>query len=110
MKNSKELRSIVCQAWMFIKMYGMSKSEAFKQAWKNWKLKVAMKHHIVKFVFEKVDGSTRTAWGTLIEKMLPPTSGQERKPNPTTQVYYDCEKQAYRCFKVANLISCSQKQ
>ena len=108
MKKDMNLSNIVKQAWMFIRMYGMSKSEAFKQAWKNWKLKKAMKNRVVKFIFQKVDGSYRTAWGTLIESMLPPTSGQERKPNPTTQVYYDCERQAYRCFKVANLISFAQ--
>lgn len=107
MKNSMELRNIVKQAWMFIRQYGMSKSEAFKLAWKNFKLKMAMKHRVVKFLFQKVDGTYRTAWGTLIENMLPPTSGKERKPNPTTQCYYDTEKHAYRCFKVANLISFS---
>ena len=107
MKKNQILSSIVRQAWMFIRMYGFSKSEAFKQAWKNFKLKKAMKERIVKFVFQKVDGSTRVAYGCLIEKMMAPIKGTGRSENPTTQTYWDTEKQAYRCFKVANLISFS---
>ena len=105
MKNSMELKNICQLAWQFIKKNGMSKSEAFRKAWANFKLKVAMKHRIVKFRFEKVDGSIRLAYGCLIEKMMAPIKGTERKENPTTQTYWDCEKNEYRCFRKANLLS-----
>lgn len=59
---------------------------------------------IVKFYFQKVDGSFREAYGTLAENLLPPTFGTGRKSSDTVQTYYDTEKQEYRCFKKANLI------
>ena len=59
---------------------------------------------IVKFYFQKVDGTIREAFGTLKTSTLPPTKDSKRTPNPTCQVYYDTEKEAYRCFKKANLI------
>jgi len=106
MKNSMELRSICQMAWQFIKINGMSKAEAFKQAWKNFKLKMAMKKRIVKFYFQKIDGSIREAYGHLIDSMLPPAKGTGTyKPNPTTQCYWDTERGGFRCFKIANLIS-----
>ena len=95
------LRQIMNLAWQFVKRNGFSMSEALKKAWANYKLKEAMKKGIVKFYFQKVDGSLREAYGTLIN--LPQTSGKQRKSNPTIQVYFDTEKQEYRCFKKANL-------
>lgn len=57
---------------------------------------------VVKFYFTKVDGSKREAYGTLSSEVIPPVGG-ERKNNDTCQVYFDTEKQAWRCFKKANL-------
>ena len=36
--------------------------------------------------------------------LIPETKGIERKRNESLITYYDNEKQAYRSFKVANLI------
>ena len=69
------------------------------------KLKVAMKQRIVKFYFKKVDGSVREAYGTLKENLIPATSGDSRKKNDTVQVYFDTERQEYRCYKKANLLN-----
>ena len=99
-----QMSELMKQAWMFVRKYGMTMSEAMKQAWKVLKLKSLMKKGIVRFYFRKIDGSVREAWGTLVESMLPPTKGTGNS-NPTTQCYYDTEKEAYRCFKVANLLS-----
>ena len=90
--------------WQFIRKNGYSRSEALKCAWANIKLRAAMKQRIVKFYFQKVDGSVREAFGTLKETLLPPTQGTGRKANDTLQTYFDTEKQEYRCFKKANLI------
>ena len=60
---------------------------------------------IVKFYFQKVDGSIREAYGTLNENIMPATSGNDnRRKNDTVQVYFDTEVQEYRCFKKANLL------
>lgn len=93
-------------AWQLVKRNGYSRSDAFKTAWLNYRLVKAMRTRIVKFHFQKVDGVTlREAYGTLQPSMLPPSKGGDRRPNDTLQVYYDTEKQDYRCFKKANLVS-----
>jgi hypothetical protein len=99
------LHDIMSLAWQFVKRNGFTMSEALKLAWANIKLKAAMKQRIVKFYFQKVDGSIREAYGTLKENLIPATSGDNRKRNDTVQVYFDTEKQEYRCYKKANLIS-----
>lgn len=88
-----------------VRKNGYTMSEALKCAWVNFKLRAAMKERIVKFYFQKVDGSVREAYGTLKESLLPPTNGTDsRKKSDTVQTYYDTEKEAWRCFKLANLI------
>lgn len=108
MKNS-DLRTIMTMAWQFVKRNGFTMSEALHAAWLNFKLKVAMAVRIVKFYFQKVDGSIREAYGTLRSDLIPEVKGDDkRKKNDTVQVYFDTEKQEYRCFKVANLVRIAQ--
>lgn len=104
-QKRNQLREIMNLAWQMVRKNGYSMSEALKTAWLNMKLKASMKERIVKFYFQKVDGSIREAFGTLKESLLPPTNGTEsHKRSETVQVYFDTEKSEYRCFKVANLI------
>ena len=105
MKRS-DLRTIMRTAWQFVKTTGRSLSECLKLAWANFKLVRSMKERIVKFYFQKVDGSTREAWGTLAEKYLPVMDGEkkERTKNDFTQIYFDTEKQEFRSYKKLNLI------
>ena len=103
-KIKNQLKEVMLMAWTFVKRNGFTMSEALKIAWANMKLKTAMKQRIVKFYFKKVDGSVREAYGTLKENLMPATSGNSRKKNDTVQVYFDTERQEYRCFKKANLI------
>lgn len=104
-KIKNQLKEVMLMAWTFVKRNGFSKSEALKVAWANMKLKAVMKQRIVKFYFKKVDGSVREAYGTLKENLIPATSGESRKKNDTVQVYFDTERQEYRCFKKANLLN-----
>ena len=104
-KIKNQLKEVMLMAWTFVKRNGFTMSEALKVAWANMKLKAAMKQKIVKFYFKKVDGSIREAYGTLKENLIPATSGDNRKKNDTVQVYFDTERQEYRCFKRANLIN-----
>lgn len=104
MKTTKSnLKEIMCLAWQMVKRNGFTMAEALKTAWRNFKLKTAMKSRIVKFYFTKVDGSLREAYGTLKENLLPTTQGTGRKANDTLQTYFDTEKGEWRCFKKANL-------
>lgn len=105
MKKS-DLQNIMNTALGFVRRNGFTLSEALKAAWANFKLKVRMHREIVRFYFRKVDGTIREAWGTLAQHIIPETKGTDtRKPNPTIQTYFDTEKQEWRCYKTANLIS-----
>lgn len=102
----EQLRDIMQLAWQMVKRNGFTLSDALKAAWRNIKLRIAMKQRIVKFYFQKVDGTIREAFGTLSERLIPATSGEDnRRKNDTVQIYFDTEKTEWRCFKKANLIS-----
>lgn len=101
------LKSIMQQAWQFVRRNGYTMSEALRVAWLNAKLKVKMQAGIVRFTYRKVSGEIREAFGTLKASLVPETAGNRRE-NPTVQTYFDTEKGEsgeWRCFKVANLLS-----
>ena len=105
MSTKNFLHEVMSLAWQFVRKNGFTMSEALKCAWVNMKLKLQMKSKIVKFYFQKVDGSVREAYGTLNEKLMPPISGTDnRKKNDTVQTYFDTERQEFRCYKKANLL------
>lgn len=99
------MHDIMTMAWGFVKKNGFTMSEALQMAWRNYKLRCALVQRIVRFTFQKVDGSIREAFGTLNDRIVPPTAGSDRRRNETVQVYFDTEKGEWRCFKKANLIS-----
>lgn len=102
--RKSELRAIMQMAWQFVKRNGFTMAEALREAWLNYKLRVAMAARIVKFYFQKVDGSIREAYGTLNPSVMPATNSSNRKANDTVQTYFDTECQEFRCFKRANLL------
>ena len=104
MRTREFLSDVMRLAWQFVKRNGFSLSEALKVAWRNAKLKIAMRLKIVKFYFQRVDGAIREAYGTLAENIIPTTGEANRKKNDTVQVFFDTEVQEWRCFKKANLI------
>ncbi len=104
-EKKSTLSEIMSLAWQFVKRNGFTMSEALKCAWANIKLKAAMKSRIVRFYFQKVDGSIREAYGTFAKNIIPIVAGDDRrKKNDTIQTYFDTEKGEWRCFKKANLI------
>lgn len=64
MKNTDK-KNVFTLAWQFARQTGLSFSECLKKAWQNFKLKSKMSTQIVRFYFQKVDGSTREAWGYI---------------------------------------------
>jgi len=99
------MREVMQVAWQFVRRYGFTMSEALKTAWRNIKLRAAMRKGIVKFYYQKVDGTLREAYGTLKENLVPALSGNDsRKKSDTVQTYYDTEKESWRCFKRQNLV------
>lgn len=100
-----DLRHLMQSAWRFFRITGESFAECLKKAWANFKLVAAMRTRIVKFYFQKVDGTIREAYGTLRPDAIPVTTGDDRRRNDTVQTYFDTEVQEYRCFKKLNLVA-----
>lgn len=100
-----QLSELMKKSWQLVKVYGFTMAEAMKQMWAIMKLKSAMKKGIVKFLYTKLDGTVRTAWGTLKSDLIPASAGTDnRKKNDSVMVYFDQEKESYRCFKIANFL------
>lgn len=101
-----DLRSIMQMAWLFVKRNGMTLADALKKAWQVFKLKAQMMKGIVRFYFRKVDGTIREAYGTLKTDLMPEIKGEDnRRKNDTVQTYFDTERQEFRCFKLANIVT-----
>lgn len=81
-------------------------SAALKKAWTLYRLVKAMRKGVVKFYFEKVDGSARVAYGTLCNLPAGITFKRGSKaPNFSTLCYWDTKKNAFRSFRVENFIA-----
>ncbi|WP_130892518.1 SH3 beta-barrel fold-containing protein [Paraprevotella xylaniphila] len=107
-QKRNQLSEIMNLAWQMVKRNGYSMSEALKCAWCNIKLRALLHKKIVEFYFKKTDGTLRQAFGTLKEGLIGETKGTGRKPNENLQVYWDTEKEEYRCFKKCNLVRFSK--
>lgn len=69
-----------------------------------------LKSNIITFKYKKADGTIRTAHGTLSPDIIGHPDADVKKaatrrhmPN-SVQVYFDTDKQAFRCFRKANFI------
>lgn len=82
-------------------------SVCMKKAWSLYRLSKLMRTGVIAFAYKKVDGSIRNAYGTLIDLPAGITNGGKKmtKPSYKTLSYFDVEKNAFRCFKIENLIS-----
>ena len=79
--------------------------EALTKAWQLYRLAKKMRKGVVKFYYEKVDGSARVAYGTLADLPAGVTSRKGKAPNFGTMCYWDTKKQAFRSFRVENFIA-----
>lgn len=102
-KMKSTLKEVMLLAWQFVKKNGYTMSEAMKVAWTNIKLRALLGKKVVEFYFKKTDGTLRQAFGTLMSGRVPETKGT-RKTAENCQVYFDTEKEEWRCFKKCNLI------
>ena len=98
------MKNIMNTAWTIARQTGETFGTCLRKAWANTKLRSALKAGVVRFTFKKKDGSVREAVGTLHDLDYQARTDR-RSANPTLQVYYDLEKEAFRCFKKANLIA-----
>ena len=82
-------------------------STALKKAWTLYRLAKMMRKGVVKFFYEKVDGSACVAYGTLVDLPAGVTSRRSatKAPNYGTMCYWDTKKKAFRSFRVENFIA-----
>lgn len=98
------LSAIMKKAWVIFKSQINCFSTALKQAWAWFKLKMKLvANEKVSFQFIKKDGTIRTAIGTL-KNLENKVKGEKNNNIPYLQVYWDIEKQSFRCFLIKNLI------
>lgn len=72
------------------------------KAWALYRLKVKMANGVIKFAYEKADGTLRHATGTLNVPGFTPKSSREF--NEKAVAYYDVDANGFRSFKTENLI------
>lgn len=102
--KTEDLKNIMQMAWRFWRTPRQAFAECLKLAWRNFNLKRRMAKEVVRFYFRKIDGSLREAWGTLRSDIVPSITGENsRKKSETVQVYFDTEKNEWRCYKLLNL-------
>ena len=105
MKTREFLHNVMSLAWRIFRVTGISFSDSLKRAWAVQKLAKAMKTRIVEFFYQKVNGEVRQAFGTMKEDVIhDKVKGTGKAKNDDLFNYWDCEKQAWRSFKKANLI------
>lgn len=97
-------KEVMLLAWQFRRENNYDMSEALEVAWMNANLVRMMRNSVVEFEFYKSDGSRRVAHGTLKRDICPQTKGCDRARSDSVQVYFDTEKNEWRCFRKCNLI------
>lgn len=98
-KKKVFLSELMRKAWQMVKAYGVTLAEAMHKMWAIARLKKLMATRIVQFTFQKLDGTIRTAWGTLMQDRISVVGSTDRKPNDSLTAYWDTEKEAWRSFK-----------
>ncbi|MGJ1414070.1 SH3 beta-barrel fold-containing protein [Sphingobacterium multivorum] len=97
------MKSLVFKTAWQLKNNFKSFSDALAYAWKVVKLKLAMLSKVVEFKYQKVDGSIRTAIGTLSSKFVDYEYKGQTSSNKVF-TYYDVEQGGFRSCKIENII------
>ena len=90
-------------AYEIARVTGKQFAVCLAKAWALYRLKKAMKQGIVSFAYEKADGTLRKAKGTLkeVRKLIKGTGKDKVNAFP----YFDTEANAFRSFKIENLVT-----
>lgn len=91
------------RAWHIARATGKTFAVSLSKAWQLYRLTKWMRAGVVRFAYEKTDGTLRKAAGTLHE-VAAMLKGTGRPDDGRTVRYYDVEAGGFRSFKVENLI------
>lgn len=107
MKTKTNFRARVMKyAWQILRATGQAWRQCMLKAWELYRLLKALRSGIVSFEYKKMDGSVRMATGTLRDIPIDATFGGKRvtKQPYRTMTYFDTAKNAFRSFRVENLL------
>lgn len=101
--NTTFRKEVFKQAKVIQQATGKTFAVALAKAWQLYRFSEMLRRGVVVFSFERADGTVRKAKGTLkgIDGLVKGTG----RLNYKTFRYYDVERQAFRSFKVENLIA-----
>lgn len=99
-----DLSNIMRRAWQICRTTGKAFAVCLSRAWALYRLTKRMRAGVVRFAYEKADGTLRKAAGTLHE-VAALVKGTGRPDDGRTVKYYDVEADGWRSFKVENLIA-----
>ena len=99
-----DLQTIMRRAWHLFRSMGKAFAVCLSKAWQLYRLTKRMRAGVVRFAYEKADGTLRKAAGTLHE-VSATIKGTGRPDGGQAVRYYDVEADGWRSFKVENLIT-----
>lgn len=100
----KDLRMIMRRAWSLFQSTRKAFAVCLSKAWQLYCLVKRMRAGVVRFAYEKADGTLRKACGTLHD-VFATVKGTGRDDDGRTIKYYDLDAEGWRSFRVENLIT-----
>lgn len=102
-KKQNVKSKVFSTAWEMVKATNKKFAVCLSMAWNLYRLRKRMFSEVVKFAFEKTDGTLRKAKGTLqnVSSLIKGTG----KENLSTFSYFDVDANAFRSFRVENLVA-----
>ena len=102
--KGQELSKVMRRAWQIARATGKAFAVALSKSWQLYRLTKQMRAGIVRFAYEKADGTLRRALGTL-EDTAALVKGTGRSDDGRTVRYFDVEAQGWRSFRVENFVA-----
>lgn len=102
--KANDLSMIMRRAWVIARTTGKAFAVCLSKSWALYRLVKLMRAGVVRFAYEKADGTLRRACGTLKDAGLL-VKGTGREDNGRTVKYYDVEAQGFRSFRAENFIT-----
>ena len=101
--NKQDLSKLMRRAWELFRTTGKTFSVCLVKAWEFYRLTKRMRKGGVSFCYEKANGDTRKAKGTL--QGIAPLIKGSGQDSPKTFRYFDVEAGGFRSFRIENLIT-----
>lgn len=99
-----DLSTIMRRAWAIARATGKAFAVALSKSWQLYRLTQRLRAGVVRFAYEKADGTLRRAVGTLKDTAAL-VKGAGLPDNGQTVKYYDVEAGGFRSFRVENLVT-----